>query len=66
MENGVIKTYKNGRRIICYITHYNGIFSACTGKPSDASCISWRYDNLSEAEFTANEYFNNRTKFFRS
>lgn len=54
MGNGAIKTYKKGRKIICYITHYK--------KPSDASCISWRYDNLLDAEFTANEYFNNRTR----
>ena len=62
MSNGIIKTYKQGRRIICYITHYNGVFSACTGKPSDVCCISWKYDNLLDAELTANEYFENRTK----
>ena len=62
MSNGVIKTYKQCRRIICYITHYDGVFSACTGKPSDACCISWIYDNFEDAEFTANEYFENRTR----
>lgn len=49
MKNGVIKTYKQDRKIICYIKHYNGVFTTCTGKPSDA-------------EFTANEYFNNRIR----
>lgn len=62
MTNGIIKTFKKSRRIICYITHYNGIFSACTGKPSDACCLAWKYDNLADAEATANEYFINRTK----
>lgn len=62
MSNGIIKTYKKGRRIICYITHYNGVFSTCTGKPSDACCISWKYDNLEDAEFAANEYLNNVTE----
>lgn len=61
MENGVIKVYKFKRRIICYIRHYNGVFSTCTGKPSDAGCISWTYNNMEEAEYTAKEYFHNRT-----
>ena len=30
-----------------------------TGKPSDACCISWHYDNIEAAEFTAKEYFDN-------
>ena len=65
MSNGIVKTYKKGRVIICYITYYNGVFSACTGKPSDACCISWKYNNLEDAEFTAKEYFDNRTNFLK-
>lgn len=53
MENGVIKTYKKGRSIICYIRHYNGKYTACTGKPSDPCCLSWNYDNIGDAENTA-------------
>ncbi len=65
----VIKTFKNGKRIICYITktkqsNVDG-FRVCTGKPSDINCISWFYDNLINAQFTANEYFNNRTNFLK-
>lgn len=62
MKNGILKTYKSGKRIICYITFFNGTFSTCTGKPSDAECICWKYDNLEEAKKTANEYFLNRTQ----
>lgn len=65
MENGVIKTYKQSRRIICYITHYNGVFTACTGKPSDATCIGWKCDNLDKAISLAEEYFDNITNFFK-
>lgn len=53
--------YKKGRRIICYITEYNGVYSVKTGKPSDNCCLSWYYDNLKDAEFTAKEFFNNVT-----
>lgn len=34
-----------------------------TGKPSDISCLSWQYENLTDAENTAGEYFSNYTKF---
>lgn len=57
-----IKTYKQGRNIICHITEYNGKYTTKTGKPSDINCIAWFYDNLQEAEATALEYFNNFTK----
>ena len=58
----VLQTFKKNRKIICYITGNNTGFRVCTGKPSDANCIGWSYDSLEDAEFTANEYFNNRTQ----
>lgn len=61
----VTKLYKKGRRIICYIKQSGGEFIVCTGKPSDACCISWHYDNIESAEFTAKEYFDNRTNFLK-
>lgn len=58
----IIKTYKNKRRIICYIIQTAaGAFKVCTGKPSDSECISWKYNTLEEAESTAEEYFINYT-----
>ena len=64
----VLQKLKKDKKIICYIkktiqSNKDG-FQVCTGKPSDVSCISWFYENLSDAEFTANEYFINRTTFF--
>ena len=56
--------YKKDKKIICYIKQINGIYVVRTGKPSDATCIGWHYNNLKDAEFTANEYFKNRTNFF--
>jgi hypothetical protein len=58
--------YKKDKKIICYIKQNSNGFIVCTGKPSDATCVSWQYDNLKDAEFTANEYFNNRTNFFKN
>ena len=60
----VLKTFKKGRRIICYILKDGSCFRAMTGKPSDASCIGWTYDNYSDAEKTAKEYFENYTNCF--
>lgn len=61
-----ITTYKQGKKIVCYIKHYDKKHIVCTGKPSDLSCLSWQYDNIEDAEKTANEYFINRTNFFKS
>lgn len=53
--------WKNGRRIICYIETVEddkGIgFIVKTGKPSDATCLSWRYGNYKAAEEQAYSYF---------
>lgn len=61
----VLKTFKQGRRIVCYIRTNGDKFEACTGKPSDACCLAWQYDTIEEAEITAKEYFYNRTNFLR-
>jgi len=62
----IIKQYKKNRKIVCYITKDSkGTFRVCTGKPSDVSCISWSYTDIKDAEFTANEYFNNRVNFVK-
>ena len=55
----MIKLYKNNRKTICYIKQVANGFRVCTGKPSDSSCLSWYYDNITDAERTANEYFLN-------
>lgn len=56
----IIKTYKAGHKILCYIKQSGeNKFVVCTGKPSDAFCISWVYDNFRDAERTAEEYFLN-------
>ena len=60
-----ITTYKHDKKTICHIKHYENKHIVCTGKPSDASCISWTYTDKSEAEKTAKEYFENRTTFFK-
>ena len=57
----IIKTLKHNKKIICYITEHNNNFKVCTGKPSDASCLSWSYDNITDADATAVEYCNNYT-----
>lgn len=55
--------WKNGRRIVCYIEkveNEKGItFWVNTGKPSDASCLSWRYNDYDKAAETAREFFYN-------
>ena len=37
-----------------------------TGKPSDATCISWHYqpDELEKAKYTAKEFFDNCTRIW--
>ena len=55
----IVKTYKYKKRIICYIVNYSDIWRVCTGKPSDKECLSWAYNNISDAENTASEYFYN-------
>lgn len=56
----IIRTYKHKNKIICYITeNQNGTFNVCTGKPSDASCLSWQYKTIYEAMATATEYMAN-------
>lgn len=59
----IVKTYKLKKRIICYIRQDKDKFFVCTGKPSDVSCLSWQYENLTDAEKTAEEYFRNYTNF---
>lgn len=65
----IIKEYKNNKKTICYISKINyagkDIFFVSTGKPSDKSCISWRYDSLDKAINTALEYFENITGFMK-
>ncbi len=59
--------FKNGRRTICYVEIWpdtcisKAHVSVRTGKPSDASCIGWKYgtDQLDQAMATAEEYFTN-------
>ena len=58
----IYRTYKNKNKIICYITENNGIYKVCTGKPSDASCLSWQYKTEFEAIATATEFFTNYIK----
>jgi len=58
-----ITYFRHNKKIVCYIKSYENKHVACTGKPSDASCIGWTYNTFEEAEFTAKEYFNNRTNF---
>ena len=54
---------KKGKQIICYISYESTQIRVCTGKPSDATCLSWSYPNteegLTQAEETAKEYFEN-------
>lgn len=57
----IIKTFRNKRKIICYITQDSERFTVSTGKPSDMECLSWKYDNLVEAEATAHEFFERMT-----
>lgn len=58
-------TYKKYNKIICYIKICENNFYVNTGKPSDTTCISWKYNNIEDAKKTAEEYFNNRTNFFK-
>ena len=53
------KLYKYKNRIICYIMQSDNLWKVCTGKPSDAACLCWKYDNYMDAEKTASEYYNN-------
>jgi len=59
--HSVINILKQGNRIVCYVRRDGNVYSACTGKPSDETCISWQYKTRSEAEKTAREFFNNYT-----
>ncbi len=63
-KTNIVKLYKHQRKIIGYIIKYdNEHYSFCTGKPSDVSCFSWKYSNLSDALKTGDEYFENYTSF---
>lgn len=55
--------FKKGRRIICFIDIMPDKIKVRTGKPSDATCISWTYQpsELEKAKATATEFFNNYT-----
>jgi len=54
----IIKRYRLNRKIIGYITCENAEkYCFNTGKPSDASCLSWTYKTLKQAEATATEFF---------
>lgn len=55
----MIKLYKNGRRVVCYIQETRNGWRTCTGKPSDATCLAWHYETRAEAEKTAAEYLAN-------
>lgn len=66
----VIKQYQSDGKTLCYITYSNGEYTSFkdeykvkTGKPSDTNCLSWKYDNISDAEKTAQEYADNYTDF---
>ena len=56
--------FKKGRRIICYIDIMPEKIEVKTGKPSDATCISWIYqpNELERAKATATEFFDNVTR----
>ena len=54
-----IEKGKIGRRIVCYIVKETGQYRVCTGKPSDATCLSWTYDELNEARRTFTELLKN-------
>lgn len=58
-----VKLFKHKGRIICHVrrNEISGTFSACTGKPSDLSCLSWTYNTFEEANKTASEFFINYT-----
>ena len=60
------KFYKHNRRVICYIKVTDTKIWVCTGKPSDASCLSWIYklDEMDKAEATAKEFVKNYTSIF--
>lgn len=57
----VIKRFKHNKRTVCYIEQQREKFYVKTGNPSDVSSMAWIYDNYEDAEFTANEFFNNFT-----
>lgn len=57
--NGDILKFKRGRKIIGYIKQSIKGFKFCTGKPSDAMCLSWDYSTFNEAIKTASEYTTN-------
>ena len=58
----IIKIFKKKRKIICYVLKDSKGFHTFTGKPSDACCIGWHYDNFKDAMKTATEYFENYTR----
>ena len=56
----IVKTYKYNRRTICYISEESkGRYTVSTGKPSKACCTIWKYNNIKDAEKTAEEYIKN-------
>ena len=62
----LVETFKHNKKIVCYISKYNSNFTnyqdkyvLSTGKPSDKNCLSWNYENLTDAQNTAKEYLKN-------
>jgi hypothetical protein len=58
----LIKKYTAKRKIVCYIKKINDRYIVATGKPSDVTCLTWVYDNITEATGTATEYYSNYTR----
>lgn len=49
--------YKSGKKIVCFIEVWtNGIWVK-SGKPSDATCISWKCGDYAEASALAERVF---------
>lgn len=64
MRSDVVKVYRIGRRVKCYIRKNGGCFLFCTGKPSDRECLSWTYKTLEEAEERAKEWIEDWKQLF--
>lgn len=63
----VLKEYKKENKTICHIAKITmgprDLYFVRTGSPKSDRCLVWKYENLADAEKTAQEYFENVINF---
>lgn len=65
MRSDVVKVYRIGRRVKCFIRKEKELFAFCTGKPSDKESLCWFYSTLEEAEERAKDWIEDWKQLYK-